>query len=71
MDKDLAELLVKMRVNRITQKDLALHLGITHVYLSMIFNGKKHPKGILERLNDAVDEIINNRQQYNIKQSVQ
>lgn len=58
MDKELAELLVKMRLHKIKQKDIAEHLGITDVYLSMIFNGKKSPKNFKARLSNAIDEII-------------
>jgi transcriptional regulator with XRE-family HTH domain len=58
VDKELAELLVKMRLYKIKQKDIAEHLGITDVYLSMILNGKKNPKNFRERLSNAIDEII-------------
>lgn len=58
MNKDLAELLVKMRQHKIKQKQIAEHLGITDVYLSMILNGKKNPKNFKERFAKAVDEII-------------
>lgn len=58
MDKELVELLVKMRLYKIKQKDIAEHLGITDVYLSMILNGKKNPKNFKERLSNAIDEII-------------
>ena len=61
MDKELAELLVKMRVNKITQKQVASHMGITDVYLSMVINGNKKTKGFTQRLSKAIDEIINNR----------
>lgn len=70
MDKDLAELLVKMRVNKITQKQIASHMGITNVYLSMIFNGKKKPKGFAVRLSEAIDEIISIRHLNNTTHSV-
>ena len=58
MNKDLAKLLVKMRVHKIKQKQVAEHLGITEEYFSMIVNGKKNPKNFKERLAKAIDEII-------------
>lgn len=62
MDKWKAELLVKMRMNKITQRALAKHLGLTEEYISMVFNGFKTPKNAEERITCAINEIIAERQ---------
>ncbi len=58
MDKWKAELLVKMRMNKITQRALAKHMNLTEEYISMIFNGAKNPKNTKDRILQAINEII-------------
>lgn len=65
MDKWKAELLVKMRMNKITQRALAKHLDLTEEYISMVFNGFKNPKSAEEKFTNAINEIIAERQSNN------
>ena len=58
MDKWKAELLVKMRMNKITQRALAKHMNLTEEYVSMIFNGKKNPECAEKKFTNAVNDII-------------
>ena len=53
-----AELLVKMRINKITQQELARHVGWSYQYVNMIFNGRKSPQGAREKLTNGVAELI-------------
>ena len=46
---------------RITQTDLARELGLTAQYVSMVLNGKKSPKGIEERMEAAIQAIVERR----------
>ena len=57
------DLVGKMHCNRIMFEDLANELGITRAYVSMILNGKKDPKGMQEKMENAVDAIIQRRAQ--------
>lgn len=65
MDKWKVDLLVKMRTNKITQRELAKHLNLTEEYVSMVFNGTKNPKCAEENFTNAVNEIISERQSKN------
>ena len=61
MDKWKAELLVKMRMNGISQKRLAAHLGLTPQYVSMIFSGAKSSKKAETSFTEAVNSIISHQ----------
>ena len=61
MENWIAEAIGMMHINKITQKDLAKHLGCTEQYISMIFNGKKTPKGAKEKITAAIVEIAGSR----------
>lgn len=54
-------LIGKMHNNSISKKALADKLNFSQEYISMVFNGKKTPKGARERFEAAVDEIIKER----------
>lgn len=58
MEHWIAEVVGLMHIHKITQIDLAKHIGVTNDYISLILRGKKSPKNIEERLKIAVDEII-------------
>ena len=58
MEQWMGDAVGKMHVNKITQTQLANHLGVSGDYVSMILNGKKVPKGAKERIMGAIDEII-------------
>lgn len=50
-----------LHTHRITQAELAAELGITAQYVSMVLNGKKTSKGIDERMEAAIQAIIDRR----------
>ena len=58
MKKWAANLLVVMKQNGITQRELAEKLGVTYQYVSMVFNNKINIKTAEQRFTKAVDEII-------------
>lgn len=51
----------KMHNERVTYEELANELGVTRSYVSMILNGKRSPGGIRQRMEDAVDRLIDRR----------
>lgn len=51
----------KMYVNKITQIDLAKHMGVTNDYISLIMRGKKRPRNIEKRIMQAIDDLIANK----------
>lgn len=65
MESWIAEAVGKMHINRITQKDIAERLDVTNDYISMILLGKKTPKNAEERITNAINEIIAERQSNN------
>lgn len=62
MENWIAEAVGKMHINHITQKDIAERLDVTNDYISMILLGKKTPKNAEERITNAINEIIAERQ---------
>lgn len=50
-----------LHMHRITQAELAAELGLTAQYISMVLNGKKTSKGIDERMEAAIQAIVNRR----------
>ena len=50
-----------LHTHRITQAELAAEMGVTAVYVSMVLNGKKTPKGIDERMEAAIQAIVKRR----------
>ena len=61
MESWIAEAIGLMHINKITQKDLAKHLGYTEQYISMIFNGKKTPEGAKEKIMPAIKQLAESR----------
>lgn len=52
------ELLMKMHNNGIKRVQLAEELGITKAYISMILNGDRSTPKMRERMEAAVDRLI-------------
>ena len=50
-----------LHMHRITQAELAGEMGLTAQYISMVLNGKKTPKGIDERMDAAIQAIVDRR----------
>lgn len=51
----------RMHRNRVTITQLAQEVGVTREYLSMVLNGHREPDGIEQRLNRALDSIVEQR----------
>lgn len=50
-----------MHTHRIKQSELAQEMGLTFQYVSMVLNEKRQPKGMKERMEAAIDAIIERR----------
>lgn len=50
-----------MHDNKITFTQLALALGVTNRYVSMVLNGHREPAGAEERFRSAVEVLISSR----------
>ena len=50
-----------LHTHKITQTELANELGLTAQYISMVLNGKKTSKGIDERMEAAIQAIVDRR----------
>ena len=48
----------RMHRNKIKITQLAQEMGVTREYLSMVLNGHREPKGIEQRMNNALDSLI-------------
>jgi transcriptional regulator with XRE-family HTH domain len=48
----------KMHQYRVTNTQLAQEMGVTREYLSMILNGHRKPNGIEQRMNSALDALV-------------
>lgn len=59
----MGEIVGQMHVMGITNRNLAEYLGCTEEYVSMVLNGKRSPKNAKQKYEQAVDEIIKNRNQ--------
>lgn len=54
----------KMHNHHVTQQDIADKLGCGKPYVSMILSGQRNPKDAKQKLNDAYDEIIKEREKW-------
>ena len=61
MENWIAEVRGEMYVNKVTNLDIANHLGVSPQYVSYIFNGKRNPKDAETKMRTAVAEIIEQR----------
>ncbi len=61
-EKWTGRLIGKMHNNCITYEQLANEIGVNKAYISMILNGRRKPSGIQERLEGAVQRIIERTQ---------
>ena len=52
----------KMHINCITYEELAKKLGFTKAYISMVLNGSRHPAGAKQKFNEALNELIQQKQ---------
>ena len=61
VEKWTGRLIGKMHNNGVSTTDLATELGVTKAYISMILNGARKPPDAKNRLETAVDAIIERR----------
>lgn len=54
----IGEFVGRMHLHRVTITQIAREMGVTREYLSMILNGHREPQGIGERMNNALDSVI-------------
>ena len=57
LKKWIGEVVCEMHIHRISNKQLASHLGVSVEYISMILNGHREPVGIEDRLRKAICEL--------------
>lgn len=57
LKKWVGEVVGDMHIHRISNKQLASHIGVTVEYISMVLNGHREPAGIEERIRKAIAEI--------------
>jgi plasmid maintenance system antidote protein VapI len=57
LKKWIGEVVGLMHIHRISNKQLASHIGVTEEYISMVLNGHREPSNIEHRLRKAIDEI--------------
>ena len=55
------EVIAKLHVNRIKQKELASRLGVTNEYVCMVLNSEKERSDMREKMFDAIESIIRER----------
>ena len=53
----------RMHRHRITITQIAQEMEVTREYVSMILNGHREPAGISDRMNAALDRIIERQNQ--------
>lgn len=56
------DIIGKLHVYGLSIKELAESMGYTHEYLSVILNGKREPKGIQEKVECAVNRLIEQKE---------
>ncbi len=61
MDAWIAQAVGLMHVTKISNMELAKHMGVSHQYISEILNGKKTPKDAESRIMTAINDIISER----------
>lgn len=55
------DMVKRLHMERITQREVAKELGVTHQYVSMVLNGAKRSSTMQSRMNDAIERIIARR----------
>lgn len=54
----IADLVGQMHKHRISMKELAVHMGLSREYVSMVLNGHREPAGAEQKFTQAVNELI-------------
>ena len=61
MEAWTGQLVSKMHINGIKAQDAAREAGISDSYFSLILSGKRNPPDMRERMEAAVDRILEKR----------
>ena len=61
VEKWTGRLVGRMHNERVTYDELAAELGVTKSYVSMILHGTRKPAGIKERMEEALNAVIEKR----------
>lgn len=61
-EKWTGDIVAQLHLNRIAKSDLALKLGCTAEWVSLVLNGKRSPEGAEEKFRAAVTELIKERE---------
>lgn len=61
MDEWIAEAVGRMHVHGITGRDIAKQMGVSVQWVSYLLNGKRKQKNAEERINKAIDELIDQK----------
>lgn len=62
LDSWIGEVVGKMHIANIEGRELAQHMGVTAGYISMLLNGKRSPSGAEQRIKEALDELIREKE---------
>ena len=57
-EKWTGRLVGRMHKERVTYEDLGKEMGVTKAYISMILSGARKPEGIRERMESALNSVI-------------
>lgn len=60
-EKWTGRLVGKMHNERVTFDELAKEMGVTKPYVSMLLNGKRKPEGVQNRMEEALDAVLQRR----------
>lgn len=66
-EKWTGDIVALLHLHRLNKSDLALQLGCTAEWVSMVLNGKRSPEGAEEKFRAAVDELIKERESQMLK----
>ena len=55
------DIVAALHVHKIKQSELAQELDLTIQYVSMVLNGSRDPKGMKERMEAAINAIVERR----------
>lgn len=55
------DIVAALHVHKIKQSELAQELDLTIPYVSMVLNGSRDPKGMKERMEAAINAIVERR----------
>lgn len=66
MKEVLISAVVKMKSNKITQKEVSTESGLSEQWISAIFNGKRESDVAEEKILKAIDSIIAKRKLLNL-----